>query len=107
MMPKQAFIHHLRQPSEGWLLFYRVAAALLGGYALTLTSSMLLSQLLALLGMGRANASMTAMLLSFMIYAGIVIWFFTIDSIKSVWKKLLAALAITGGLVMLIKVILL
>jgi|ACQI01.1.fsa_nt_gi hypothetical protein len=89
--------------SDSWLMTYRVIAAILGGFALTLTSSMLLSQLLAIFITERANASITAMLISFTIYTVIVMWVFTVESVKTVWIKLLSGIAITGFLVWVIK----
>jgi len=81
----------------------RVVAALFGGYLLTLTSSMLLSQILNVTGMDRVNASLTAMLVSFTIYTVIVVWFFATESVKKVWINLLVGLVITGSLVWLIR----
>lgn len=81
----------------------RVVAALFGGYLLTLTSSMLLSQILNVTGMDRVNASLTAMLVSFTIYTVIVVWFFATASVKKVWINLLVGLVITGSLVWLIR----
>jgi Na+/H+-translocating membrane pyrophosphatase len=89
--------------SENWKLVSRIVAALFGGFLLTITSSMLLSQLFDMFGMDRINASLTAMLLSFAIYTAIVIWFFAIASVKKVWKNLLWGLMITGSLVWLIR----
>lgn len=91
--------------SDNWKLVSRIVAAIFGGYFLTLSSSMLLSQLLDIVGMDRVNASMTAMLLSFAIYTAIVIWFFAIASVKQVWINLLFSLVITGVLVFLIRYI--
>lgn len=89
--------------SDGWRMFYRVFAAIVGGFALTITSSMLLSQVLDMLLTTRANATITAMLLSFAIYTAIVMWFFSIDTVKRVWINLLIGLTTTGGLVLMIK----
>lgn len=89
--------------SDGWRMFYRVFAAIVGGFALTITTSMLLSQLLEMLFTTRANATITAMLLSFAIYTAIVMWFFSIDTVKRVWIHLLLGLAATGSLVLMIK----
>lgn len=86
-----------------WPLMARVVAALFGGYLLTLTSSMLLSQILNVTGMDRVNASLTAMLVSFTIYTVIVVWFFATASVKKVWINLLVGLVITGSLVWLIR----
>ena len=90
---------------SNWKLVARIFAAIFGGFLLTLSSSMLLSQVLDMIGMDKINASMTAMLLSFAIYTAIVIWFFAIASVKKVWINLLTSLAITGSLVWLIRYI--
>ncbi len=89
--------------SEHWSLVARIVAALFGGYLLTLSSSMLLSQIFDMIGMDRVNASLTAMLLSFTIYTVIVIWFFAIASVKKVWMNLILGLMITVSLTWLIR----
>ncbi len=88
---------------EHWPLVARIIAAIFGGYLLTLTSSMLLSQILDMIGMERANASLAAMLFSFTIYTAIVIWFFALASVKKVWISLLYGLVITASLVWVIR----
>ncbi len=97
------FINYSFVNSDNWQLVARIVAAVFGGYFLTLTSAMLLSQILDILGMDRINATITAMLLSFAIYTVIVIWFFAISSVKKVWLNLLFLLVITGGLVLVIR----
>lgn len=97
------FINHSFINSDNWQLVARIVAAVFGGYFLTLTSAMLLSQILDILGMDRINATITAILLSFAIYTAIVIWFFAISSVKKVWLNLLSLLVITGGLVLVIR----
>lgn len=100
---KNKVIYYILSPPYKGLVFYRVLAVILGGYVLTLISSMFLSQVLDILGMDRVNASVTAMLLSFSIYVGIAIWFFATKSVKKVWLNLLVSIAVLGSLVWLIR----
>lgn len=68
-----------------WLaLASRIIAALLGGYALAaLTSVATLA-----LPMDRSEAVLTGMMLSFMVYAGAVIWVFAVQTAIRAWGGL-------------------
>ena len=68
-------------------LISRVVAAVLGGYALAALASM---ATLAL-PMSQTDAVLTGMLLSFMVYAGAVVWVFAMRSATRAWTGLLAA----------------
>lgn len=71
----------------------RVLAATLGGYVLT----SLLTGLLGMLLPGpRAEAVLTATMLSFAVFAAIVMWCFAASSARRVWVALLAAITICG-----------
>jgi hypothetical protein len=65
----------------------RIVAAMFGGYALaTLTSVATLA-----LPLSRPQAVLTGMLVSFLIYAGAVIWVFAVRSAWRAWGGLLVA----------------
>ncbi|NSX03255.1 DUF3649 domain-containing protein [Cupriavidus gilardii] len=67
----------------------RIAAAVLGGYALAALASV---AALAL-PIGKPQAVLTGMLASFAIYAGAVIWVFAVRSAWRAWAGLLVAAA--------------
>jgi hypothetical protein len=71
----------------------RVIAAVFGGYTFTVASSICFSYLLPA---ARFEAVMTAVLLSFLIYAGTVLWVFSIHSLKRMWLGLGGATAGCG-----------
>lgn len=78
----------------GWVIAYgplmsRIAAALLGGYALAALSSV---AVLAL-PISKPQAVLTGMLASFLIYAGAVIWVFAVRSARRAWAGLLIVAA--------------
>ncbi|WP_235578209.1 DUF3649 domain-containing protein [Pseudorhodoferax sp. Leaf267] len=67
----------------------RIVAALFGGYALAaLTSVATLA-----LPLSRSEAVLTGMLLSFLVYAGAVVWVFAVRSARRAWAGLLVAAA--------------
>lgn len=72
----------------------RVIAAILGGYALTSLATFALARLLPL---SKSEASMTATLLSFFIYACVVIWAFAARSAWRAWGSLVAAAFVLGA----------
>jgi len=65
-----------------WKIIGRVTLAIIGGYILTNLTSILIYFLLPL---PKSDAVMTAMLLSFSIYTGVVIWVFSMRSLRSVF----------------------
>ena len=68
-------------------LVARIVAALLGGYALAaLTSLAALA-----LPIDKAQGVLTGMLLSFVVYAGAVVWVFAARSARRAWAGLLIA----------------
>ncbi|AMM24441.1 DUF3649 domain-containing protein [Variovorax sp. PAMC 28711] len=68
-------------------LVSRIAAALFGGYALAaLTSVATLA-----LPMSKPQGVLTGMLLSFIVYAGAVIWVFAVRNARRAWAGLLVA----------------
>ncbi len=64
----------------------RIAAAVLGGYALTNSAAILLA---ALLPGGRAEAVAWAMMSSFLIYAAAIVWVFSARSASRAWVGIL------------------
>lgn len=75
----------------------RALAAIVGGYALAAMATGCLS--LALVhgaGLPRAEAVLTATLLSFLWYGVAVVWVFAVDSAWRAWLGLLAPCALLG-----------
>ena len=72
----------------------RAAAAAVGGYAAAAALSILLSRVLP---MPRAEAVLTAMLLSFALYAGAVVWAFAARNPRTVWLGLLGVAGSCAG----------
>ncbi|GEM_PF-262649 len=72
----------------------RVAAALIGGYALSALSSMCLAQFLPL---ARAEAVVLAMTLSFLVYLPAVLWCFACRTAWRAWFGLLLPSAVLGA----------
>lgn len=70
-------------------LLSRIVAGLFGGYALAaLTSVATLA-----LPMSKSEAVLTGMQLSFLVYAGAVVWVFAVRSARRAWAGLLLAAA--------------
>lgn len=68
-------------------LVSRIIAALFGGYAL----AALVSVAALALPMTKPQAVLTGMLLSFLVYAGAVIWVFAVRSARRAWAGLAIA----------------
>lgn len=78
-----------------WSVASRVFAAILGGYALTSAATVLLALIWPL---PKAQALLSATMLSFTIYTVIVIWVFTTRTATRAWVGLVVATAATSGL---------
>lgn len=63
-------------------LCQRVAAAVVGGYTLSIAVSGCLSLVLPL---ARADAVLTGLLVSFLVYAAAVLWAFSVRSLPQMW----------------------
>lgn len=76
--------------SVRWGVFSRCVAAAVGGYALANTlSAALVAVVAAGFGaMARVDAVLVAMQLSFVVYAGAVMWAFAAPSARSAWLGL-------------------
>lgn len=77
-----------------WQVAARAAAAIFGGYALANIASIGIAQILP---MPQKDAVMTALLLSFAIYTGAVLWVFAVRSVLNAWLGLLAPAVLLGG----------
>ena len=73
----------------------RVLAAVIGGYLLT---ALAIAALAVYLPLAPVEASLMATMLSFVIYAGVVLWVFATRSIWRVWLCMAAAMAILKAL---------
>lgn len=71
-----------------WHVAARLLTAIAGGYALTALASARLAAACTLI-MARPDAALTGMLLSFALYAMIIVWSLGPASIWRVWKGLL------------------
>jgi hypothetical protein len=69
----------------------RVVAAILGGYAMAALASIVCATLLPI---GRAEAVLTGMLLSFAVYAGTVVWVFAAGTALRAWIGMLIPMAV-------------
>lgn len=74
-----------------WMVASRMLAAVVVGYALTSAVSILLALLLPV---SKAEAVLASTMLSFALYAGIVIWVFQARSATRAWVGLLVPLAV-------------
>lgn len=78
-----------------WALLSRVVAALAGGYALAALATVFLS---AALPLQRADAVLTATMLSFALYAAAIIWVFAAASAPRAWLGLVVCALPLGAL---------
>ena len=78
----------------GWRLFSLVMAALLAGYALATAAGIFLSSALPL---PRGDATLTANLVAFIVYAGAVIWVFTVRRPARAWLGLMIPACLLAG----------
>ena len=87
-------------PSYRLSVASRAIAAILGGYALTALTTFALGLFLPL---STAEASMTATLASFLIYACVAIWVFATRTALRAWAGIAASMLVLGALVWLQK----
>jgi hypothetical protein len=73
----------------------RVAAAALGGYALTYAATACLTLLLPL---SKTEAVLTAAMLSFVLYTGAILWAFGASTPARAWLGLLAPAAVCAAI---------
>jgi len=72
-----------------------VLAAIVGGYAVTALATAALATFLPL---PRADAAIAATMLSFGIYAAIVLWACAVRTVRQAWKGLIVAAVCLEGL---------
>lgn len=77
-----------------WRVTSRLLAALLGGYLLANAAAVLLARLLYRIAMSRADGVVTAVMISFLIYVGAVVWSFAARSATRAWLGLLSTAGI-------------
>lgn len=87
-----------RETAYRWAVASRVLAAIFGGYLLT---SLITALLGFLLPGPRAEAVLTATMLGFAFYAGIVVWVFSASTATRAWRGLLAAIGLSGAALLL------
>lgn len=78
-----------------WQVTSRVLAAVLGGYALTSAATVLLAQVWPL---PPAQAVAASTMLSFALYAGVIVWIFTAKRLGTIWLGLVVATAVCAAL---------
>lgn len=86
-------------PAYRWAVASRVAAAALGGYALTSAATVLLSLVWPL---PKAQAVLSATLLSFTLYTVAVIWVFATRSVKRAWAGMVIGTVVLAALAALV-----
>lgn len=74
-----------------WMVASRVFIAAIGGYALTSVATIFLAMIWPL---PKAQAVMAASMLSFTLYAVVVIWVFSVASAKRAWIGVIVPLII-------------
>ena len=85
-----------------WLMSIRVLTALIIGYGLTILYTVTISKILMILGVTKVNATVSMQLLSFLIYAMVAMWVFSVASLKKLWIQILYSIAISLVLIYLI-----
>ena len=76
-------------PAYRWQVASRCLAAAVGGFALASAASIVLAWLLLRSGVApRASATLTATLLSFALWCGVVMWCFHTASLKRAWLNM-------------------
>lgn len=81
---------------ERWAVASRALAAILGGYGV---AALFTGALAMHLPGRRSEATLTAMMLSFAVYAGAVIWVFAARSAWQAWLGLAIPAAVLGALI--------
>jgi len=76
----------------------RISLAVLGGYFLAVVLSVVFSKFLMILGVAKANATLWAQIISFLIYACLIMWVFASTSLKKVSLQFLV-LFVGGGII--------
>lgn len=77
-----------------WAVASRVAGAFLGGYALISAATVLLALVWPL---PKAQAVLSASMLSFALYAGFVVWAFHVRRLRWIWSMVLVGSALLSA----------
>ncbi|MEM6796842.1 MAG: hypothetical protein AAF725_22910 [Acidobacteriota bacterium] len=83
-----------RQKVSRWHVASRVFAATIVGFILTNSTGILLTFILPL---DKISAVAVASVLSFVLWAAIILWVFSVERLRTVWLTLVTAIAVTGG----------
>ena len=75
----------------------RIAAATVGGYALSAATAVCLALLLPMM---RSEAVLTGTMLSFIVYVCVAIWVFAASSAGRAWTGLLLCAGMIGGVLL-------
>lgn len=78
-----------------WMVASRVVAAAIVGYVLTSAATVLLALLWPL---PQAEAIAASTMLSFSLYTAVIIWSFTVKSLRTLWLGLVIATLLCSGL---------
>jgi hypothetical protein len=98
-VPRNASRTLLRRPSQWRSILSRLCAAALGGYGVATLASILIARVLPL---SEAQALGVGLLLSFVVYAGVVIWVFAAASALRAWVGVAAVSIVIAGVLILI-----
>ena len=83
-----AVMHIIRGAKQRWSVTSRTLAAIVGGYALTSLITVALSLALPWLGMNQAEAVLASTIVSFLIYAAIIMGVFQARTALRAWLGL-------------------
>lgn len=86
-----AALRTILDAKERWSLASRVLAAAGGGYALTALTTLAASLALTWIGVGKAEAVLTSTMISFLLYAAIVMAVFHARTASRAWIGLILA----------------
>jgi hypothetical protein len=84
-----------------WQVAARALTAIAGGYALTALAASTLAVLAVALGLPRVEAALAAMLASFSLYCGAIVWSFGAATLARLW----ATLAIVTTLLWMVRAV--
>ena len=85
---------------ESFAILSRVLAAIVGGYVLSNLLAIVLSYLLP--NQPSSNV-MTGMVASYAIYAGVIIWVYSVKSLRHIWRSILIVMSICVVIITLLK----
>lgn len=81
-------VNKINLSNPRWAVFSRGLAAIFGGYALAISSSLFIGQLL-LNSVGKYQATHIGLLLTFIVYACAAMWVFSVSNANKAWLGLL------------------